>query len=217
MTEVKICGVNSADAFDAAAGAGADWVGFVFVPASPRAVTPSEAAALARRIAGGPGRVGLFVTPDDEAVRVTLDAVALDALQVYAGPERAMALQNRFGLPVWRAIGIASPADLPGEAAVARLLLDASAPNAVLPGGNAHAFDWAMLRGWRPPAPWVLAGGLTPANVAAAIRISGAPTVDVSSGVERTRGVKDPALIRSFIAAVKSNPSNETTARALRR
>ncbi len=215
MTEVKICGVNSAEAFDAAVEAGADWVGFVFVPASPRAVAPARAAALSGRVQGGPGRVGLFVEPSDEALQAALDAVGLDALQIYAAPDRAAAIGARFGVPVWLAVGVAGAADLPSNAVTERLLLDAKAPpGAVLPGGNAHPFDWAMLRGWHAPAPWLLAGGLTPANVAAAIRSSGAPGVDVSSGVERARGVKDPALIRAFTAAAKSTPSSEIAAMA---
>ncbi len=204
---VKICGINAPAAFDAAAEAGADWIGFVFASGSPRAVTPGEAARLSGRLRGGPGRVGLFVEPGDDDVARALDAVALDAVQIYASAERAASVRARFGVPVWLAVGVAEAGDLPRQAppGVDRLLLDAKAPaNAVLPGGNAHPFDWAMLRGWGAPLPWLLAGGLTPGLVADAIRTSGASGVDVSSGVESARGVKDPALIRAFIEAARA-------------
>ena len=208
MTEVKICGVNDAAAMDAAAEAGAEWVGFVFFPPSPRAVSAAHAAALAGRHPGGPRPVGLFVDPTDEEIGTVLDAIALAVLQVHAAPDRAAAIQARFGAPVWRAVGVATPADLPMSApGVARLLLDRKpAPDAPLPGGNAETFDWSVLRGWHAPAPWVLAGGLTPGNVAEAIRQTAAQTVDVSSGVERARGVKDPALIAAFVKAVRATP-----------
>jgi phosphoribosylanthranilate isomerase len=198
---VKICGINSPDAYEAAASA--DWVGFVFFPPSPRFVTPARAAALAA--APGPARVGLFVEPTDDAIAEALAAVELNALQIYAAPERAAAIRVRFGRPVWLAVGIVGPDDLPAEApGVDALLLDAKAPpDATLPGGNAQRFDWSMLRGWSAPAPWVLAGGLTPGNVADAIAATGAPAVDVSSGVESARGVKDPALIHAFLKAAR--------------
>jgi phosphoribosylanthranilate isomerase len=202
--EVKICGVNDGAAFDAAASAGAAWVGFVFVPLSPRAVTLGEAASLSQRMPGGPGRVGLFVDPADDDIARALAVVALDAVQLYASAARAAEVRARFGVATWLAVGVAGPDDLPREAppGVDRLLLDAKAPaGAALPGGNAHPFDWAMLRGWRAPLPWMLAGGLAPGTVAEAIRRSGALGVDVSSGVERARGVKDPGLIRAFIKA----------------
>ena len=205
--EVKICGINAAAAFDAATEDGADWIGFVFAPNSPRAVTPGEAARLSGRRHGGPGRVGLFVEPGDDDLARVLDAVALDAVQIYAAPERAASIRARFGLPVWLAVGVADAASLPREAppGVDRLLLDAKPhAGAALPGGNAHPFDWTMLSGWRAPLPWLLAGGLTPTLVTNAIRISGAPGVDVSSGVESARGVKDPALIRAFIEAARA-------------
>ena len=206
MTEIKICGVRDVAAMDAVAEAGAEWVGFVFVPPSPRAVLPADAAALARRHPHGPRPVGLFVDPDDAAIEHALQSVPLAALQVHAGAARAAAIQQRFGLPVWHAVGVSTAADLPHDAeGVTRLLLDHEAPlGAPLPGGNAAAFDWGVLRGWTAPAPWVLAGGLAPETVAAAIRQTGAVAVDVSSGVESRRGVKDPALIHAFIAAVRA-------------
>lgn len=200
---VKICGINDPAAFDTAVAAGADYVGFVFFPPSPRYVTPAQAAALSARHAGGPLRVGLFVDPTKEAIAAVLEAVRLDILQLY-GRVDIPALRARFGLTLWHAIGVDTAADLPREAAGAdALVLEAKPPPAATrPGGNAARFDWSLLRNWSAPAPWVLAGGLTPDNVAEAIRATGATTVDVSSGVERARGVKDPALIRAFIAAV---------------
>jgi phosphoribosylanthranilate isomerase len=204
MTRVKICGLNDPVGFDAAIEAGADWIGFNFFPASPRYVTPDQAAALSDRHPSGPPRVGLFVDPTEAQIVAVLGSVKLDALQLY-GAIDASALRARFGLPVWRAVGIASNADLPVDDRDADvLLLESKAPPAATrPGGNALTFDWSVLRGWQPPTPWLLAGGLTPDNVAEAVRITGAPAVDVSSGVERSRGVKDPALIRAFIAAAR--------------
>jgi phosphoribosylanthranilate isomerase len=205
MTEVKICGLKDAAAVDAVAEAGAEWMGFVFFPPSPRALSPAAAAPLARRHPNGPRPVGLFVDPTDDEVAATLDAVPLAVLQVYASAGRAAALQARFGVPVWHAVGVATAADLPTAApGITRLLLDRKPdPADTRPGGNAAAFDWSVLRGWRAPAPWVLAGGLTPDTVAAAIRQTGAPAVDVSSGVERARGVKDLGLIAAFVRAVR--------------
>ncbi|MCX8135283.1 MAG: phosphoribosylanthranilate isomerase [Roseococcus sp.] len=208
--EVKICGVNSAEALAWAAEAGADFVGFVFFPPSPRAVTPDQAAAISARHPGGPRRVGLFVDPDDATLAATLAAVPLDLIQLHGEetPERVAAVRARFGLPVMKALGIGGEADLAAIASHARvadrLLLDARPPpGAALPGGNAAPFDWALARRVAIPVPWLLAGGLTPGNVAAALAASGAPGVDVSSGVERARGVKDAALIRAFIAAAR--------------
>jgi phosphoribosylanthranilate isomerase len=205
VTRIKICGINSAEAIDAAVEAGADWVGLNFFPPSPRYVTPAQAAALSARHADGPRRVGLFVDPTDAEIAATLDAVALDIIQLHATPGRASDIRARFGRPVWRAVGIAAAADLPvtSEGADA-ILLDAKPPkDATRPGGNAARFDWSLLAGWHPGFPWLLAGGLTPENVADAIRATNAPAVDVSSGVESAKGVKDPARIRAFIAAVR--------------
>lgn len=203
---VKICGICTPDGFDAAVDAGADWIGFMFFPPSPRAVTPDRAAALLARKPGGPARVGLFVRPTDDDVARALDAVPLDALQVYAGADRAAELRTRFGVPVWHAAGIADRGDLPATApGVDALLLDAKPPAGALPGGNAQAFDWALLRDWAAPLPWLLAGGLTPANVGEAVRLSGATAVDVSSGVERERGVKDAGLIHAFVRAARAS------------
>ncbi|MDO9708892.1 phosphoribosylanthranilate isomerase [Paracraurococcus lichenis] len=210
MTLVKICGVSDAAGFDAAAAAGADFVGFVFYPPSPRAVTPAAAADLSGRVAGGPQRVGLFVDPDDALLEAVLAAVPLDLIQLHGEetPARAAAIRAHFGRPVMKALGVAVPADLVRLAeyapAVDRFLLDAKPPpGASLPGGNAAAFDWRLVAGQPIPRPWLLAGGLTPETVGEALRQSGAPGVDVSSGVEQARGVKDPARIAAFVAAAR--------------
>lgn len=210
IPQVKICGINDAAAYDAACHAGAEWVGFVFYPPSPRAVPPEQAAALAAR--GGTGRrpvnVGLLVDAEDALIEAVLAEAPLGLLQLHGmeSPERCAAIRARFGLPVMKALGIAGEEDLALLAeyapAVDRFLLDAKPPRgAELPGGNAVSFDWSLLAGRAIPRPWMLAGGLTPVNVAAAIRATGAPAVDVSSGVERMRGVKDPVLVSAFVAA----------------
>jgi phosphoribosylanthranilate isomerase len=211
MTQVKICGINDPVAFDTAVEAGADWVGFVFFPPSPRFVTPRAAAALSARIDGGPPRVGLFVEPTEAVIAGVLAAMRLDVLQIYGASDSLTQFRHRFGLPIWRPIAIGTIADLPNHPLGAdRLLLEAKPPQgADRPGGNATSFDWSILRGWAAPAPWVLAGGLTPATVAAAIRATGAEAVDVSSGVESSKGVKDPALIRAFIAAARQSNRND--------
>ncbi len=143
--------------------------------------------------------------PTDDVVADTLAAVALDVLQVVASPARAASLRAQFGREVWRVVGVQHAADLPHAMDGAdALLLDAKAPaGATRPGGNAITFDWSILRAWLAPGPWLLAGGLTPGNVADAIAWTGAPAVDVSSGVERSPGVKDPDLIAAFLSAAR--------------
>ncbi len=200
---VKICGLRDAAGWDAAVAAGADWLGLVFFPPSPRFVTVAEAAALARRDSGGAGLVGLFVVPfAKEAMWRILEAVPLAAVQIY-GPTDG--LREQLGVPVWRAVGVSGVCDLPCEAAgVERLVIEAKAPaGATRPGGNAARFDWEVLAGWKAPVPWTLAGGLSVANVAEAVRRTGAAAVDVSSGVESAPGRKDPELIRAFIEAAR--------------
>jgi phosphoribosylanthranilate isomerase len=205
MTEVKICGINDPAGFDMAVELGVEWVGFVFFPASPRFVTPAVATELSGRFAGGPKRVGLFVEPTVAVVAEVLASVRLDCLQIYGAADRLTEIRARFGLPIWRAVGISRAADLPANALGAeRLLLEAKPPaGADRPGGNATTFDWSLLRGWVAPASWMLAGGLTPDNVGAAIRQTGARAVDVSSGVESRRGVKDLGLMRAFVLAAR--------------
>ena len=205
MTHIKICGLTDDAGFDATISAAVDYVGFNFFPASPRFVSPVRAASLSARHAGGPLRVGLFVNPSEAEIEAVLAAMQLDILQLYTAPERAGALRARFALPVWRAVGVATAADLPADCGGADALLIETKPpaGATRPGGNAASFDWSILAGWSAPYPWALAGGLTPGNVAAAIRITHAAIVDVSSGVESSPGVKDPALIRDFAAAAR--------------
>lgn len=200
MTRVKICGVNSRQAM--VASSEADWVGFNFYPLSPRFVTPSQAAELA----GKPMRVGLFVTPTDNAIAAAVAVASLDILQIYADPQRTNEIRTKFGIPVWRAVGVGVVDDLPkaGESVDGYVIEAKTPPNAALPAGNGTLFDWSLLDGWTSPLPWLLAGGLDSANLRAAIAGSKASAVDVSSGVERERGVKDPDLIRAFIAEARA-------------
>lgn len=202
---VKICGINSAASFDAVVQAGADFLGFVFFPRSPRFVTPAQAAELSERHSGGPQRVGLFVQPTASDIEAVLAMVKLDILQIHASQAEAAALKARFGLPVWRSLGIAAAEDFPDRAeAVDGYVAENKPPaGATRPGGNAVQADWALLAGWQPEKFWLLAGGLRPENVAEALRITGAPGADVSSGVETAPGQKSPALIRAFVEAVK--------------
>jgi phosphoribosylanthranilate isomerase len=203
---IKICGINSADALAAAADAGADYLGFVFFPPSPRYVQPAQAAAIRASRPEAPPAFGLFVKPSLDEIAAVLATVPLDALQIYGEADLARAARQRFGLAVWRAVGVSSPADLAAAAEAARgldgmVIESKPPPGATRPGGNATALDWSLLAGWTPPLPWLLAGGLEPGNVAEAIALSGATGVDVSSGVETAPGVKSPALIRAFIKA----------------
>jgi phosphoribosylanthranilate isomerase len=201
MARVKICGINDPAGIDAAVECGADWIGFNFFRPSPRYVTPAHAKELAARHKNAPSRVGLFVNPTEAMIAEVLDEVSLDILQLYGAGDVLPALRARFGLPVWRPVGVATADNLPlGLEGADALLLEAKPPpDATRPGGNAVRFDWTLTRHWRFSGPWLLAGGLDPGNVAEAIRLSGTEAVDVSSGVERTKGVKDPDLIQAFI------------------
>lgn len=209
-TRIKICGINHADALDAAIKARADYAGFVFFPPSPRALAPREAAALGERAAGRIARVGLFVDAADAELADAVAAAGLDALQLHGAetPERTAALRARFGLPVWKALPVTAAADLARAAAYRdaadMILFDAKTPKGTLPGGMGVRFDWSLMSGYRGPIAWGLAGGIGPGNVAEAIATTGAPLVDVSSGVESAPGVKDPAKIAAFCAAVRT-------------
>ena len=205
MKKIKICGINSASAFDATVEAEADYLGFVFFGASPRHVTPAQAAALAAQRPGGPKHVGLFVAPDDAAVAVALAALPLDILQVYADAARCRALRRHFDVAVWRAIGVSSTADLPADdEGLDGFVIEAKQPvGATRPGGNAVAMDWSLLAGWQAPTFWLLGGGLNAGNIAAAIAAAKPPAVDVSSGVETAPGIKSPKLIRAFVTAAR--------------
>jgi phosphoribosylanthranilate isomerase len=206
---IKICGLSTAETLEAAIAARADYAGFVFVAGSPRHVTLDAARALGTRAAGRIARVGLFVDADDWTIAEALGAAQLDVLQLHGSetPAQTAALRTRFGVPVWKALPVATAADLARAAdfagAADLVLLDARTPKGSLPGGAGLAFDWTVLTGWRPPCPWGLAGGLSAANLAAALATTRASLVDVSSGVESAPGVKDPDLIAAFCAAAR--------------
>lgn len=207
--QAKICGISEPVSLRAAVDGGARWVGFVFFPRSPRNVAPAMAGEMARLVPTGVRTVGLFVDPTDDVLDAVTGVVPLDLIQVHGTetPERVAAIKARFAIPVMKALKVGSPADLDHALTFAgaadRLLFDAPPPAAsVLPGGNGVAFDWTLLRGRTWPLPWMLSGGLNPGNVAEAVRTTGAPAVDVSSGVEDRPGHKDPALIRAFLDAV---------------
>jgi len=206
--KVKICGINSVLAAQSAGEA--DFIGFVFYPPSPRAVTPEEAARLAAQLLPSAQKVGVFVDAEDEAIAAALAHLTLDLLQLHGeeSPDRVRAVRKKFNLPVMKAVKIAGPEDV--EAATAyfdaadRLLFDAKPPahkKKALPGGNALTFDWQLIAGRDWPLPWMLSGGLTAKNLADAVKTSGAKAVDVSSGVEDEPGRKSPAKIRAFIDA----------------
>jgi phosphoribosylanthranilate isomerase len=207
---IKICGLRDAAAVAAAARGGAAYVGFVFFAKSPRNIDLEAARRLAAEVPPGIAKVALTVDADDAALDALLDRVPIDMIQLHGreSPERVAAVKAGSGLPVMKAIGIADEGDLPALTEYARvadqILVDAKPPKgAALPGGNGLSFDWRLIANRRWPVPWMLAGGLTPENVADAIRLTGARQVDVSSGVESAPGVKDPALIARFIAAAR--------------
>jgi phosphoribosylanthranilate isomerase len=207
---VKICGLKTPDALDAALEAGTDLVGFVFFPPSPRHVDPAAAPQLAARAQGRAGKVALTVDGDDALFDAVIEAVRPDILQLHGSesPDRVAALKRRYGVPVMKAIAVEEPADLrriPAYAAVAdRLIFDARPPReATRPGGLGKAFDWHLLENLDTGIPFMLSGGLDCANIAEALRLTRAPGVDVSSGVERAPGEKDPDKIRQFIRAAR--------------
>lgn len=209
--EIKICGLSTPETLDAALSAGADMVGLVFFPRSPRHVGPSVAAALAAQARGKAQIVALTVDADDGMLDAIVAGVAPDLIQLHGRetPERVAAIRARFDRPVMKAVGIAGPDDLASLAAYQtvadRLLLDAKPPKgAALPGGNGVAFDWRLLAGLDLARPFMLSGGLTPENVDEALRLTRASAVDVSSGVESAPGIKDPARIGAFIEAARA-------------
>ena len=204
----KICGLSTPEMLDAAIRGGARYVGFVFFAPSPRHVSFERAAELTARVPGQVGRVGVFVDPDDELLARAIEAGRLDAVQLHnAAPIRAAAVRSRFGVETWAAVAVKTRTDLDAAhgfaGAVDRILYDAKTPEgSALPGGMGVRFDWGLLDGFRHPLPWLLSGGLDPANVADAIRATGAVAVDVSSGVEAAPGMKDIGKIMAFLAAV---------------
>jgi phosphoribosylanthranilate isomerase len=207
---VKICGLSTADTVDVAIEAGADMLGFVFFAPSPRNLPFETARALGERGRGRALKVALSVDADDALIAASIAALAPDLLQLHGkeSPERVRAVKARFGLPVMKAIAVEERADLAAVAAYAavadRLIFDARAPReATRPGGLGKPFDWRLLQDIDPGIPYMLSGGLTADNVAEALRITRAPGVDVSSGVERAPGDKDPDKIRAFIRAAR--------------
>src|SRR6185437_1782016 len=204
----KICGLKTPEALDVALESGADMVGFVFFAPSPRNLAPEAARPLGERVKGRAGKVALIVDAGDQTLDAIVEALKPDMLQLHGSetPERVTELRKRLGLPVMKALPIAAKGDLDRierYAKVAdRLLFDARAPqDATRPGGLGQPFDWSLLKGIDPGIPFMLSGGLDAGNVAEALRITRAGGVDVSSGVERTPGEKDPDKIRAFIRA----------------
>jgi phosphoribosylanthranilate isomerase len=205
---VKICGLRSVTDVAAVAAAGAAYAGFVFFAKSPRHVTPAQARDLALAAPVGLAKVALVVDADDATLDEIVATVPLDMLQLHGteSPDRVAALRARYGLPIMKAVGVADEGDLAAvfdySLVADQLLIDAKpAKDAALPGGNGLAFDWRLVAQRRWLRPWMLAGGLTPENVAEAIRLTNARQVDVSSGVESAPGVKDPARIAAFVTA----------------
>lgn len=205
---VKICGLRDAAGVEAAVAAGATYVGFVFFAKSPRNITLDTAAALAQHVPPGVAKTALVVNADDGFLDALNDQVPIDILQLHGAeaPDRVTEVRQRYRLPVMKAVGVADITDLAALESYGKvadqLLVDAKPPkNADLPGGNGLTFDWRLIAGRRWPVPWMLAGGLTPLNVAEAVKLTGAAQVDVSSGVETAPGVKDAELITDFCRA----------------
>jgi phosphoribosylanthranilate isomerase len=208
---VKICGLKTPETLDVALESGADLVGFVFFPPSPRNLGLEAARVLGARVQGRAGKVALTVDANDETIAGIVAALAPDMLQLHGDetPDRVVAVRTRFGLPVMKVLPIAERKDLSPIRLYAnvadRLLFDARAPKeATRPGGLGTPFDWSLLAGIDARIPFMLSGGLHAGNVAEALRITGAPGVDVSSGVERKPGEKDPDKIRAFIRAARA-------------
>jgi len=205
---VKICGITESADIPAALLAGARYLGFVFFPKSPRHLEMQDAAFLAGSVPDGICKVALTVNADNALLDAITQNVAIDMLQLHGAesPARVTEIKARYGLPVMKAVGVADASDLAALDMYARvadqILVDAKPPkDAVLPGGNGLAFDWRLIAGRRWPVPWMLAGGLTPDNVAEAIALTGATQVDVSSGVESKVGIKSSQLIAEFCDA----------------
>lgn len=208
---VKICGLKSAEALDVALESGTDMVGFVFFPPSPRNLGYEAARTLGARVGGRARKVALTVDANDDTLGTIVEALKPDILQLHGGetPDRVVAVRTRFGLPVMKALPIATRSDLSPireyEKVSDMLLFDARAPqDATRPGGLGKTFDWTLLQGIKPAVPFMLSGGLDADNVMQALAVTRAPGVDVSSGVERAPGEKDPEKIRAFIRAARA-------------
>lgn len=209
--DVKICGLSTGETAQAAADAGAAYLGFMFFEPSPRHLTFDAANNLSQELPAGPERVGVFVNADDATIDEAIDALNLDWLQLHGqeSPEEVLRLKSRTGLKIIKATGVSSVEDI--EAArlyfdvTDAILFDAKPPKgSVLPGGNAVSFPWQIMQGAKLPETWLLAGGLKPENVAEAIKTSGTKILDVSSGVETSPGVKSKSLIEAFLRAAKA-------------
>lgn len=207
---VKICGLSTEATLEAALEAGADMVGFVFFPKSPRHIDWATARALGRQAKGHATIVALSVDADDDTLKRIAEALSPDLMQLHGSetPERVKEISELCARPTMKAIGVAARRDLAAakayEGVADTLLIDAKPPKgAALPGGNGRPFDWSLTRDFHARSPWLLSGGLDPDMVAAAIALSQARGVDVSSGVESAPGVKDPAKIRAFVAAAR--------------
>lgn len=216
--EVKICGIRTEAALEGALDAGADYIGLVFYPPSPRSLTPPAAKLIADRARGRARIVTLLVDPDDAALEAVVTVVEPDLIQLHGheSPERARAVRERWGRPVMKVIAVADETDarlaFEYEHAADMILFDTKAPRdlpGALPGGNGLTFDWRLLEGVKHRLPFMLSGGLTPANVADAIQATGAQMVDVSSGVETRPGEKSAELIRQFVSAAKQARSDK--------
>lgn len=207
ITHIKICGVSTPETVAAAVQAGASHIGFVHFAKSPRHVTIAQAAMLRSEVPATVKAVLLVVNPDPHILAEAFRVMRPDVVQFHGAesPETLARVRSEMGIEVWKAFGVKNAGDLDAAAryrgAADLVLLDAPAEG--LPGGNGAAFDWSVLAGWQSPVPWGLAGGLTPANVADAIRLTGAPLVDTSSGVERSPGIKDVDKIAAFCKAAR--------------
>ncbi len=211
MTLVKICGLKTPEAIDAAVKAGATFLGFVFFEKSPRNLAPEQAAALIDRVPAHVKTVGLFVDPSDEQISRVLKSAKLDMIQLHGSesPQRIAEIKSRYNLPIIKAVKISAPEDLimlgPAQAVADWVLFDAKAhEKSELPGGNGVVFDWQLLKGLKVTKPWMLSGGLHANNIKTALEALSPDAVDVSSGVEDLPGFKNPVKIREFIELVKS-------------
>jgi len=213
MVAAKICGLKTPETVAAAVDNGADFIGFNFFTRTPRYVEPEMAGALGRALPSRVVKTGLFVDDDDARIAAILDAAPLDLLQLHGSetPERVAAIKARFKLPVMKVIKVRDAADIARardyETVADRLLFDAQPPKDMknaMPGGNAVSFDWTLLEGFRSSLPWMLSGGLNAGNLSEAVKLSGAPAVDVSSGVEDRPGEKNPSKIKAFLELSRS-------------
>jgi len=215
MTGIKVCGLTEHAGIEAALALQVERIGLVFAPSSPRLLTINTASQLAQIARGKAAIVAVLVNPGDKLLARIVREIAPDFLQLHGSerPDRVRTIWNRYHIPVIKAFSVANAKDIKDAERYARtaaeFLFDAKPPkDATRAGGFGTSFHWELLADVKPARPWLLAGGLTPDNVATAIAVTGAPMVDVSSGVESTAGVKDPTLLAQFCAAARSNGSS---------